>query len=364
MKCRNDKYEISLARPEDSRQLLNIYECGDFKGNISVLYTRRPDPYKSLLLEGEKAVIPIVTDKAKGVIVGMGACIIRKAYINGAVKITGYLSGLKGLSEYRKRVPSIAEVYQYLYELTKDEVDIYYTTILKDNLSVQKMLEKKRKNMPEYRPQGEYTVYCFRTGAWRNLQTRQTRQTRQKNKEYSLENGDTEELKSLYQAGSGSYNFSLADLNLYGLAEKDIYILRNRQGKVVAACVLWNQQSYKQYIVTEYRGIYKYLKKLPLRLLGYPDLPSENIPANYGSITLLAVKNNDVLLAAHFLKMVAEKADRYDFLMLGFFETHPLSAALARIKCIKYQSKLYTVHWPDKSLSLDNRPINLEVGLL
>ena len=361
MKCRNDKYEISLARPEDSRQLLNIYECGDFKGNISVLYTRRPDPYKSLLLEGEKAVIPIVTDKENGVIVGMGACIIRKAYINGEVKNTGYLSGLKGLSEYRKRVPSIAEVYRYLYELTRDEVDIYYTTILKDNLSAQKMLEKKRKNMPEYRPQGEYTVYCCRTGARQNLQSRQTWQ---KDKGYSLESGSREELASLYRASSGSSNFSPADLSLYGITEKDICLLRNRRGEAVAACALWNQQSYKQYIVTEYRGIYKYAKKLPLRLLGYPDLPPENVPTNYGSMALLAVKDNDILLAGQFLKKVAEKAARYDFLMLGFFENHPLRAALAGIKCIRYQSKLYTVHWPDKSLSLDNRPINLEVGLL
>ena len=98
--------------------------------------------------------------------------------------------------------------------------------------------------------------------------------------------------------------------------------------------------------------------------MGYPDLPPENVPTNYGSMALLAVKDNDILLAGQFLKKVAEKAARYDFLMLGFFENHPLRAALAGIKCIRYQSKLYTVHWPDKSLSLDNRPINLEVGLL
>jgi hypothetical protein len=62
--------------------------------------------------------------------------------------------------------------------------------------------------------------------------------------------------------------------------------------------------------------------------------------------------------------MVAEKANGYDFLMLGLFETHPLTAYMDRAKCIKYQSRLYTVHWDDNSPSLDNRPINLEVGFL
>jgi hypothetical protein len=209
MKCRNNKFEISLAKPEDARQLLDIYECGDFKGNISVLYTRRPDPYKSLMLEGEKTVIPIVTDKENCVIAGMGACIIRKAYINGEVKNTGYLTGLKGLPEYRKHVPSISEVYKYLYELTKDEVDIYYTTILKENESVQKMLEKRRKSMPEYRSKGEYTVYCFRTG------------TTHKEKGYTLEKGCLKELERLYNDSSRSFNFSPADINLHGLTEEE-----------------------------------------------------------------------------------------------------------------------------------------------
>ncbi|HEY5576357.1 MAG TPA: hypothetical protein VIK34_06535, partial [Clostridiaceae bacterium] len=115
MKCRNDKFEIGSAKPEDAQEMLKIYECGDFKGNISVLYTRRPDPFKSLISEGEKAVITVVRDKENGVIVGMGACIIRKACINGEIKNTGYLTGLKALPEYRKRVPVIFAAYKYLH---------------------------------------------------------------------------------------------------------------------------------------------------------------------------------------------------------------------------------------------------------
>jgi hypothetical protein len=352
MKCRNDKFEINLAKPEDAAQLLRIYECGDFKGNISVLYTRRPDPFKSLLLEGEKVVVPTVTNKENNVIVGMGVCIIRKAYINGEIKNTGYLTGLKGLPEYRKRVPSISEVYKYLHELTKDDVDIYYTTILKENESVQKMLEKKRKNMPEYKRMGEYTVYCFKTG------------TSVKENGYTLRMGNIRELERQYNGGPGSFNFSPVNVNLHGLTDEDIYILRDHNGEAVASCAVWNQQSYKQYVITEYRAVYRYLKRLPLKLTGYPNLPRENIPANYGSIALLTVKGNDPVLAEKFIRKVAEKVDNYDFLMLGLFENHPYTGSMDRIKCIKYQSRLYTVHWEDNYLVPDNRPLNLEVGLL
>lgn len=352
MRYRNDKFEISLAKPEDAAQLLRIYECDDFNGNISVLFTRRPDPFNSLLNEGEKVVIPTVKDKENGIIVGMGACVIRKAYINGEVKNVGYLTGLKGLPEYRKRVPYIIQVYRFLYELTKDDVDIYFTTILKENTEVQKMLEKKRKNMPEYRSMGEYTVYCFKTG------------TSLRENDYTLEMGNISELETQRNGGPASFNFSPVNVRLHGLRDDDIYILRNHYGNVVASCAVWNQQSYKQYVITKYNGIYRYLKRIPLKIIGYPSFPQENVPANYGSISLLTVKDNNPLLAEHFIRRVAEKSLNYEFLVLGLFENHPYISFMDRLKSVKYQSRAYTVHFDDNSLVPDKRPVNLEVGLL
>jgi len=69
-------------------------------------------------------------------------------------------------------------------------------------------------------------------------------------------------------------------------------------------------------------------------------------------------------LAEYFIRKVAEKAGKYGFLMLGLFENHPLTASMDKFKCIKYKSWLYTVHWEDNTLELDNRPVNLEVGFL
>jgi hypothetical protein len=61
---------------------------------------------------------------------------------------------------------------------------------------------------------------------------------------------------------------------------------------------------------------------------------------------------------------VAGEAKAYGFLMAGLFENHPLKAVCDQMKHIKYQSRLYTVHWEDDQLPLDGRPIHLEVGLL
>jgi len=352
MSYRNDRFEYYLAGPRDSEQLIEIFESGDFKGDISVLFTRRPDPYKSLMNDGETAVIPVIKEIKTGRICAVGCCIIRKVYINGEIKHAGYLTGLKILPEFKKRLPYITDVYKFLYEQTKDKVDIYYTTILKDNKNAQKILEKNRPGMPEYKQIGEYTVYCFRKGKSKNFNN------------YSFEKGNLKSLDEFYEMQLKSCNFSPVNTDLYGVSQKDIFTLRDKKGEIVAACIVWNQQNYKQYIITGYGGVFKFIKNLPLKWLGYPNLPKENLPVNYASITMLAVKDNNLNIAEYFIKKVAENSVEYDFLMLGLFENHVLNSVLNKLKHIKYQSKLYTVHWTENSSAPDNREINLEVGLL
>ena len=350
MSSRNERFEYRLATPEDDQPILEIYESGSFSGNISVLFTRRPDPYESLKREGENVIIPIMKDKQDNKICAVGCCVIRKAYINGEVKRTGYLTGLKVLPEYQRRMPHIAHTYDYLYQQTKNQVDVYYTTILKDNVLAQKMLEKRRKGMPIYQHIGDYTVYCFKTGS------------RQKSQGTIFEKGNSNGVKAFYDSQLKNFNFS--PVNIPGLKEQEIFTLRDLDGNVIAACKIWDQQSYKQYIITGYQGLYKVIKKFPLRILGYPNLPRENSPVNYASVTMLCVKDNNKDLAEYFIKEVAQTSEDFDFLMCGLYENHPLNAVFTKIRHIKYESKVYTVHFNDLNLTLDNRPVNLEVGLL
>jgi hypothetical protein len=209
--------------------------------------------------------------------------------------------------------------------------------------------------MPLYNYAGEYTVFCFKTGTklmpgrYRNLS------------KYVLIKGNLEGLADFYEIRIKGFNFS--PINIV-LPKEDIYTLRDSNGEILAACGVWNQQGCKQYIITGYKGVYKYLRHLPLKMLGYPRFPRENEPVNYASIAMLCVKDNNAELAQYFVKMVAERSTGFDFLMAGFLERHPLMPAFIGIKHIKYQSRLYTVQWQDAEDILDGRPINLEVGLL
>lgn len=356
MSCRSDGFEFSLASPEDSERILELFEDRDFSGNISVLFTRRPDPYKSLMLEGDKAVIPIVRNIKNGNIYAMGCCIIRKGFINGEIKNIGYLTSLKIAKEAKSILYMIKDVYRFLYEETKDEVDVYYTTILEDNKDAQKLLEKKRKNMPVYNYEGDYKVYCFAKRSY-NL--------RIKNMEgYKFEVGNMKGIKEFYKNNLNKYNFSPIDIDLPGVNDHDFLTMRDKNDNIIAACLLWDQNYHKQYIITKYSGIFKYIHKLPTNFFGYPSFPKENKAVNYASISLFLVRNMDLEIADFFLRNIAAYAKEYDFLMMGLFEDHPLNNIFKNIRHIKYKSRLYRVNWIDEFFELDDKPISIEVGLL
>ncbi len=352
MSTRSNRFALRLANVEDSSQILEVIESGSFTGDISVLFTRRRDPVASLLLEGDSVLILVMVDQDNGKICGVGCCAIRKAFINGQKKRVGYLLGLKVHSDYQRLVPHMSKAYELLHKETFPQVDFYYTTILKENISAKKLLEKKRKGMPEYQAISEYIVYCFRQGAKTIIPGT------------SFEKGNSLGLKEFYDKELNRYHLAPDDIYLSGLKDSDFYTLRDNQGNIIAACALWNQQKTKQYIITRYSNVYKYLKYLPLHWLGYPVLPKENIPANYGSIALLCVKDQDPRIASCLIYQVAQNSKKYDFLMLGLTEKHPLNPVFQNIKHIKYQSTLYAVNWEQPTITLDERPIHLEVGLL
>ena len=108
MNSPSERFLVALATPSDGPELAALYAADDgFPGDVRVLFTRGTDAYVSLLSEGDAVVVPIVRERASGRIVGMGACVIRDAWVNGTPHRVGYLTGLKGLPEFRGRVPLI-----------------------------------------------------------------------------------------------------------------------------------------------------------------------------------------------------------------------------------------------------------------
>ncbi|MCK5170453.1 MAG: hypothetical protein KAQ75_11295, partial [Bacteroidales bacterium] len=158
----DNRYKFELANSSDSRELREIMEEEHSPGSISLIYTRRPDAMTSFGMEGDRTSVIVCRDLENKIIAGFGALAIRKLFINRQESNVGYLFGIKVRKEYRKKI----RIYKGFELLESQFADIpfHYTTILDDNPSVQKMMEKKRLYIPAYIPYGKNNIYILKTG--------------------------------------------------------------------------------------------------------------------------------------------------------------------------------------------------------
>jgi hypothetical protein len=348
MLCQNNKIELRLAGPDDRDGIRRVFESGKFDGDFSIQFLRNPDPLTSMGHDGDRAVLIVMEYVDTLEIIAVAGCVIRREYVRSEIKRIGYLTGLKILPEYQRKVYCIADGYQFIRESTKDDVDFYYTTILSSNTGVVKLLEKKHRNMPTYLYLGDYTTYCIKAGGVSRVR---------------LTGIVPEERESLYSEELPGLDFSPADTALFRLKDDDFYALRDSTGEILACCAIYDQQIDKQYVISAYKGIYKLLSKIPTGVFGYPRFPKAGNALNYASIAFLYVKDGSPEIGRRFIKAVAACAKRYDLLLSGLFVSSPKQAIFEKVKHVQFKSRLYEVAW-DEPRYIQGNPIGLEVSLL
>lgn len=344
MNFQNNRYTLRFADSTDNSGIREVFESGSFSGGLSVQYLRNPAPFESFAADGEEPRILVAKDNETGHIVAVGGAVIRREYINGSIEKCAYLTGLKIVPEYRRRISFISKAYQLLHESVAD-CRCCYTTILDDNKEAIAMLEKKHRNMPDYKLLDHYTTYCFHGGK----------------RLADIEVNNMEGFDELFERHFAARDLTPADHTLGGFGAKDFYCLREN-GKIIACCFVGDQQMHKQYKMCSYDGIYRIISKLPTRLIGYPQFPQAGSIINHGVVSYLYVKDRERGLCSDFLRTVAAHS-HFSLLLWGCTDRNPLSAAMKSMKTVHYGSRLYSVQWDQKDLCI-GADIGLEVALL
>ena len=343
MNFQNDRYTLRLAEQGDDSGIRSIFESSGFSGGLAVQYLR-PEPLASFAADGFDTRILVIHDNKENRTAAVGGAVLQSCYLGGKAEQCAYLTGLKVHPDYRRHIFFIAKAYEFLGELLKD-CTCCYTTILDDNTEVIRMLEKRRKNMPEYRYIGHYTTFCF-CGAKKLL---------------PVETDNAEGFDELIKEYFSKLDLSPADHNYVGFGKKHFYSLREN-GEIKACCFAGDQRSCKQYRMVSYGGVYKLLSKLPTALLGYPSFPKEGGVIKHGIISYLYIKDNDPKLCRDFLRTVAE-LDGSELLLWGAVEDHPLYEAMNSVKAVRYGSRLYEVVWKGRVPRLNSK-VGMEAALL
>jgi hypothetical protein len=354
-------FYITQATDEDNNSILELIESDQSKGLIEMMYTRRPNPYQSYHFEAEKVCILLLKNlqhQIKAIVV----VLTQTVYINGVSQTIGYVTGLRKTKEMIRF--NWLEAFSTYIKDHFQELDLYYFTVLEENIKAMDVFSKDRSYLPKIKQIGNYSLYFIKTGL--KVKTKPT---------YTFRRASTTDEEAIIQflnkEGSKYQLFPVVESiekQFHDLKVTDFYILE-LNGKVVTVGALWNQQAYKQYMIKKYHGYLKLISKLPSlpKLLGLFKLPKEGEFANFATLSFLISKNNNLDAIDYFVKqMSAVQKKQYDFIVTFREDADQVINVFKSIKSIRYNSKIFLGYFKESQLltEITKRPLYLECGCL
>ncbi len=344
MSGQNKNYYFVDACSDDDKAILEILETPDFEGDLAIIYTRRPSPTLSFKRSGQLVKLMLCKMRETDELIGFGCCAINRHWVDGQIKKVAYFSGLRVKPTYRKMLFLLSNAYQAMLNSAElSDVDYIYTTILADNIAVQKMFEKPRRFFPNYLPIDEYSVLSIAI-----------KRRSRNNHNFIFERATPKTLAdylTFYNDHAKHYDFSyylqpedFAEQAALKLDYKHFYAIKDRQsGTILAVAYAWQQLDYKQHIIKSYDGIYRLLRPFSALLpyFNYPKLPPAGSILRYYYLSFLACSKQSALWP--LIDYIAAEYPNFDYFLVGLSKKNPLYQPLKKLTKLTYDSKAYLI---------------------
>lgn len=325
---------VRRARTHDGPALLELLEQRATPGGFTVLYTRRPDPYASYTSEHPQVELTVSEDK-RGLVDAQLAVIPQEIYLQHTLCKVGYLTGLE------RREGSLAPLPELLrFAWEQSDCRELYCSVLGQNDPAQTLFQKPRRALPTLQQFCSYRTYLVGPRALMRLQRGRGLPSIE-----VCSSPSQAELQTFYRQHAPQHaGFpSVEPLDTYAhLCSDDFYALKVND-ELVAACALWDQRSYKQYVVTQYKGAYRVATRLGalLQMLGYFPLPQKGTVAPCIHVSfLLAEEESPHFLACLLAHLGKELLAQGSFACIGAAQGSPLDQLLSKLPAISFPSTL------------------------
>ena len=350
------KYSASAS---DGKEILQILESSAAKGNIELIYTRRPDAYASYMKESGEARVFISRDGERAI--GTCAEVIREVYIGGEICRAAYVCGLKKDAEYDGSVGFGA---RFIRDLQRDDIDFYFCSVVAENTDARRMFEKSRRLLEMKQTVG-YKTYILspkvKVNAKKHSFTfrRATESDTDRLIEFLNAEGKKKDMFPVVKSFDAFYN----------LRAEDFYMLLDGES-ILATTALWNQTEYKQYVVKRYGKIMKLARVFNplLSAFRYIKLPKENAPLNFPMLAFFLCKNDNTDNYLIFLDEIKrEVSKKYGMFVFGLPDGHFARPYADKLPSISFETKLYeiTFPWSEQTYKTpDPKKMFFECGLL
>lgn len=356
------QYKIENATKKDGKEILELIEKTSSKGMLELIYTRRPNPFISYKYENPNSEVFIVRDENKKIALQV-ATEVRHYYINNKIRQVAYVGGLRKNPEFKGNFHWT----QMLHELDKNVLKYhdFYCSILKDNKHATDVLLKKRKNnWFNFEKICDYTTNIFNPVVLKKKKDWD-------DNNYYLKKVNKESMKDVYNfINKERKRYSIFPEinnieNFKDLKIENSYILVDKNNKIVAFTSLWNQGSFKQYVVKKYHFPLNILKVFSFisEKAGYVPFPKENKTFLFDHLAFLLVENDNINIYKTFIyKICCDVNKNKKALVIGINNETIQKEIFNNIKKISFDSTIYYIH-SRKTEDLTNNPY-IECALL
>ena len=332
------KKSNSFATCEDGKALLEVLESSASKGQIELIYTRRPDAYESYSRDGDEARVFI--SRVDGKITGTCAELVREVYMGGKPKRAGYVCGFKKDKSHKGNVGFGTELVR---NLCRDDVDFFFCSVVADNVEAKKKFEKKR-HIFSMTPFGRYKTYIINPLVKIKIEKhnfsfrRATKSDEEQLICFLQREGKKKDLFPVFRDFESFYNLHV----------EDFYILSDGK-EILATGALWDRTDCKQYIVKRYGKIMRFARIFNplLSFLGYIKLPKENEIFQFPTLSFLLCKDDAKEYFDCFLcEIKREISKSYEMFVIGLPKNHFASPMLDKIPHFGFETELYEIKFP------------------
>lgn len=365
--------QFELAAAADDAALRALFAANEMEGEIAVSFHREPSYFYASGVQGDFCQVLAGRDTVTGELAAVGARATRPGYLNGQLAEVGYLADARIDPRYRG-LGVVLEGARALARLHADgRARLYFTVIAEGNRQALGTITRGRWGLPTYMDMGRLlspAVNLVRrlrppVGNWEITRgaaallpeivacLNRNHQRRQFAPAYPL---------SHFQPGSPR----LRDFDY-----RDFYVAL-RDGRVVGVVGKWDQERFKQTVVTRYGPRLRRLRpllNLAAPLIGCPRFPEPGQPLRSFYAALIAVDEDDPDVFRALLRHLNNDhlGSGYAYFLVGLHERDPLAAILKEFTLTPFTARLFAVHFPDGKeafAALDNRVPYVELAAL
>lgn len=343
------EFEITEATIDDSLSIKSLYENTTLKSKFDVSFTRGKNPYTSVISFGDKSKIIVCKNLVSKECI---ACIVLSIYeltVNGNIENVCYINGLKIKEEYQINYFIYPKLLKYLKSVFHNNYTFGYFNV--DKIADQNIkLFEKRNEKINYLPLCEFQE---------EIETKLFKPYKKDN--IGLMKGKVNGLDEFYR--NIGINYNLYPINGIKTIKDNEFIVWVKNNKIVASLALTNQEEYKGYVVRQIKGIFKILRFLPLRLLGYPRIPKVGEYADHLNISMLGFDPNlSIKDRIKFIKAASSYGKNSNFILIAMNKKDISYQALRKIKGARIPSLIYSCSYVP--ISYKDKPIYVDISLL